>query len=62
MSLKRKYPNCGHNFGRTRPVAKVKLLGCKMQFFGKDFYFYYMFKTNFSEHSKHFQGFETKKV
>jgi len=44
MAFKTKYPNCRHNFGRTRPV--------KFVLWGKDFCFYHMFKRNFSERNK----------
>jgi len=51
--FKTKYPNCRHSFGRTRPVARFWRLGGQNTFLsGKDFYFYYMFETNFSEHNK----------
>jgi len=33
MTLKTKYSNCRHNFGRTRPVARFQFWGCKMNLF-----------------------------
>jgi len=52
MAFKTNYPNCKYNFGRTRPVDSSKVWG-KITFSeGKDFRFYHMFQTNFSEHNK----------
>jgi len=56
MAFKTKYLNCRHNFGRTRPVARLQGLGEKYFLGGKDFCFYHMFKTNFSEHNKIWEG------
>jgi len=40
-------------FQGTRPVARFSFLGGQKIFLrGKDFCFYYMFKTNFSGHNK----------
>jgi len=52
MAFKTKYSNCRHNFGRTRPVARFKgLEGQNTFLWGKDFNFYHMFETNFSQHN-----------
>jgi len=32
MTFKTKYPNCRHNFGRTRPLARFQGLGGKKHF------------------------------
>ena len=51
--LKTKYPNCRHNFGRTRPVARFGgLTGPNTFLRGKDFCFYRMFKTHFLSTAK----------
>jgi len=34
MAFKTKYPNCRHNFGRTRPVARFQDLGGTHTFLG----------------------------
>jgi len=52
VDFKTKYRNCRNNFGRTRPVAKFQGMGGNTFLGGKDFYFYRMFETNFSEHNK----------
>ena len=58
--FKTKYSNCRHNSGITRPVARFAGLGRKYIFMGKDFNFYRMFETNFSEQYKIWGG--TKKI
>ena len=52
MAFKTKYPNCRHNFGRTRPVARFQGLGGKYIFRGNGFCFHHMFKTNLGKNKK----------
>jgi len=39
MPFKTKYPNCRHNFGRTRPVTSFQDLGEQNTFYGEIFLF-----------------------
>jgi len=39
MPFKTKYPNCRHNFGRTRPVTSFQDLGDQNTFYGEIFLF-----------------------
>ena len=50
MTFKTKCPNCRHNFGRA--CSQALRFGQDVFLEGKDFCFYHMFETNFSEHSK----------
>ena len=50
--LQNKNSYCRHNFRSTRPVARFSGLGRKYIFMGKDFNFYHMFETNFSEQNE----------
>jgi len=45
MAFKTKYPNCRHNFGRTRPVARFYDLGEGKHIFSRaKFVFRILFK------------------
>jgi len=57
IDLKPKYSNCKLIFGTTRPAARFWGLGGQNTLLlAKDFNFYHMFETNFSEHNKIWGG------
>ena len=56
MVFKIKYTNCRHNFGRIRSAARFEGSAWQNTFIGVKICSYHMFKTNFSEHNKIWEG------